>query len=319
MREEKNMIKLLSCCVIGMIVLCGLGATVTATNQYNGQQHEPTNILYEDELDQSMTDMDGTLPVGYAILGNYTNLSVAQSFIPQIEVLTRVQFLMAANVSTTQPCVLAIRENLTEENLAVISLQPDDCPVVNGTPTEEQLEWIDFNFSDIWVVPGSVYYIVMYSKAIPGNFYWIAGNGTNMYLNGTVFISVDNGNTWGEFPNADGCFKTYGLQETSLELTMKNFSLFGAISYTVKNIGNYTAWDVLIEETMKGGILGLIDDHGFAIAQGLPPGEFVGFGRGVFFGLGKITISLNVSAANVREMSIEKNAKILFFFIRVIA
>jgi len=309
--------QMLSCIVIGIVVLSGLGAAVTAThqNQNNPRQNPAPAVFYEDELDQSMTDMDGTLQVGYVILGNYTNLSVAQSFIPQKEVLTRVQFLMAANTSTTQPCVLAIRDNLTEENLAEISLQPDDFPMVNGTPTEEQLEWITFNFTDIWVTPGQVYYIVVYSKAIPGNFYWIAGNGTNMYLNGTVFISVDNGNTWGEFPNADGCFKTYGLHETFLEITMKKFSPFGVISYTVKNIGNYTAWDVVIEYTVKGGILGLIDDHGYAIAGGLLPGEFVGFGRGIFFGLGKITISLKISGANVKEVSIEKNAKILFIFI----
>jgi hypothetical protein len=309
--------KLLSWCIIGMIVLCGLGATVTATNQNqkNNQQPEPANMLYDDELDQSMTDMDGTLQVGYVILGNYTNLSVAQSFIPQKEVLTRVQFFMAANTSTTQPCVLAIRKNLTEENLAVVSLQPNYFPVVNQSPTEEQLGWIDFNFEDIWVVPGQVYYIVMYSKAIPGNFYWIAGNGTNIYLNGTVFISVDNGNTWGEFPNADGCFKTYGLRETFLEITMNNFSPFGMLSYSVKNIGNYTAWDVVTEETVKGGILGLIDVHGHENISELPLGVSIGFSSGIYFGLGKITISLKISGANVKEMSIERNAKIFLIFI----
>jgi hypothetical protein len=306
--------KLISIVIIGIIVLGGLGAAVTATNQ--NQKNSTTSSPYVDELDQSMTDYDGTLAVGYALLGNYTNISVAQSFIPQKEVLTRVQFLMAANASTTQPCVLAIRDNLTEQNLAVISLQPDDFPVVNGTPTEEQLEWINFNFTDIWVIPGHVYYIVVYSKAIPGNFYWIAGNGTNIYQNGTVFLSVDDGNTWGEFANADGCFMTYGLKETFLEITMKKFSPFGVISYTVTNIGNYTAWDIVIEETVKGGILGLIDDdHGKFIIGGLLPGEFVGGGRGIFFGLGKITISLKISGANVKEVFIEKNAKIFLIFI----
>jgi hypothetical protein len=190
--------KLLSCIIIGIVVLGGLGVAVTAThqNRNNPQRNITTNSPYEDELDQSMTDYDGTLPVGYAILGNYTNLSVAQSFIPQKELLTRTQFLMAANISTTQPCVLAIRDNLTGENLAVISLEPSEFPVVNGTPTEEQLEWIDFNFDDIWVTPGQIYYIVVYSKNSIGNFYWIAGNGTNIYPNGTVFLSVDDGNTW---------------------------------------------------------------------------------------------------------------------------
>ncbi len=312
--------QLVSYLIIGIVVLGGLSEAAPTTHQNQSQtpQYETTDFPYEDELDQSMTDMDGTLQVGYVILGNYTNLSVAQSFIPQKEVMTRLQFLMAANTSTTQPCVLAIRDNLIEENIAEISLQPDDFPVVNGTPTEEQLEWINFNFTDIWVIPGHVYYIVVYSKSIPGNFYWIAGNGTDIYKNGTVYLSIDNGITWGEFPNADGCFKTYGLRETFLEITMKNFSPFGMMSYTVKNIGNYTAWDIVFEGTVKGGILGLINTHGHGNFSELTPGMSIGFGDGFYFGLGPITISLKVSAANVREMSIEKNAKILLFLIRIL-
>ena len=311
--------KLISCIIIGIVILSGLGAAATAPhqNQNDQQRYEPTAVLYEDELDQSMTDYDGTLAVGYALLGNYTNLSVAQSFIPQKEVLTRVQFLMAANASTTQPCVLAIRDNLTEQNLAVISLQPDDFPVVNGTPTEEQLEWINFNFTDIWVIPGHVYYIIVYTKAIPGNFYWIAGNGTNIYQNGTVFLSVDDGNTWGEFANADGCFKTYGLRETILEMTLKN-SIFG-LSWEITNVGNSTAWDVVCNITIKGGIFGLIDSHGTGTASELQPGLSIEAGVGIFFGLGQITITIQLYGANVKKITTEKQGKILHFFIRNIA
>jgi hypothetical protein len=310
--------KLLSCIIIGIVVLGGLGVAVTAThqNRNNPQRNITTNSPYEDELDQSMTDYDGTLPVGYAILGNYTNLSVAQSFIPQKELLTRTQFLMAANISTTQPCVLAIRDNLTGENLAVISLEPSEFPVVNGTPTEEQLEWIDFNFDDIWVTPGQIYYIVVYSKNSIGNFYWIAGNGTNIYPNGTVFLSVDDGNTWSEFTDVDGCFKTYGLRETFLKITMKNISFFG-LSYEITNIGNFTAWDVVINMTVKGGIFGFINIHGNGSISEFLPGLTIGTGVGSIFGLGSITMSMQVSAANVKEISMERNAKVLFFLILI--
>jgi hypothetical protein len=311
--------KLLSIVIIGIVVLGGLGAAVTATNQNqkNSQGNSATSSPYVDELDQSMTDYDGSLPVGRTnIFGFYANLTVSQSFIPQKELLTRTQFLMARNTTTSYPCVLAIRDNLTGENLAITSVTPDEFPVVNGTPTEDQLAWIDFNFNDIWVTPGQTYYIVVYTTNITENYYWISGNGTNIYPNGSVMLSIDDGKTWMDvFPDADGCFKTYGLRETFLEITMKNFSPFGVISYTVKNIGNYTAWDVVIEMTVKGGILGLIDDHGQATVSGLLPGEYVGFGRGNFFGLGKITISLKISGANVKEVSIEKNAKILFIII----
>ncbi len=239
-----------------MLVLGGLGAAATATNhkQKSPQNNNNTSSPYVDELDQSMTDFDGSLPMGRTnIFGYYANLSVAQSFIPQKELLTRAQFLMARNASTSKPCILAVRDNLTGANLAMTSMEPSEFPIVNGTPTEDQLAWINFNFNDIWVTPGQTYYLVVYTTNITGNYYWISGNGTNMYVNGTVMLSIDNGNTWAEFPNADGCFKTFGLRETFLNITMKG-SLLGP-SFVIKNIGNYTAWDVTWNYTISGGFL----------------------------------------------------------------
>ena len=94
--------KLLSCLIIGIVVLGGLGAAVTATdqNQKNTQRSGIIESPYVDELDQSMTDYDGSLQLGRTnIFGYYANLSIAQSFIPQMEVLTRTFFLMARNAS----------------------------------------------------------------------------------------------------------------------------------------------------------------------------------------------------------------------------
>jgi hypothetical protein len=313
-KERKvNMKKLLSVVIIGIIVLGGLGAAVTATNQ--NQKNSTTSSPYVDELDQSMTDYDGSLPLGpTSFLGFYANLSVAQSFIPQKELLTRTQFLMARNTTTSYPCVLAIRDNLTGENLAITSVAPGEFPVVNETPTEEQLAWIDFNFDDIWVTPGQTYYIVVYTTNITENYYWISGNGTNIYPNGSVMLSIDDGKTWSEiFENADGCFKTYGLRETFLNITMKKFSLLGC-SYTITNIGNYTAWDVEVNITIKGGILGLININGGDSISELQPGFGMGALIGPNFGFGPVTISVKVSAANVHEISTEKNAMVIFFF-----
>ncbi|HUT00697.1 MAG TPA: hypothetical protein VMY59_10305 [Candidatus Thermoplasmatota archaeon] len=309
--------KLVSFLIIGIIVLSGLGAGAAGTleKEKNSQKNQSTQSPYVDELDQSMTEFDGVLALGYAYLGSYINLSVAQSFIPQKELLTRTQFLMACNKSTIKPCVAAIRDNLTGENLATISLEPNEFSVVNGTPTQEQLGWIDINFDDLWVTPGQTYYIVVYTTNITGNFYWIAGNGTNIYPNGTVFLSVDNGNTWTEFTDVDGCFKTYGLRETFLNVSMKGGVL--GTSFVITNIGNYTAWDVVVNISIKGGILRHINVQGNGNTSELLPGFGMGIGIGPFFGFGQIMISIRVSAANVKEIMIEKNAKILLFFIRI--
>lgn len=307
------MIKAVSCILIVVIVLSGGGTTVTALNQ----KYEDTNrncaneSPYIDELDQSMTEFDGTLSVGNIYLGSYVNLSVAQSFIPQLEVLTRIQLLMACNTSTSQPCFVAIRDNLTSGNLAVTLLAPSEFPVVNDTPTQDQLAWVTFDIDDIWVNPGQTYYIALYTTNITGNFYWVAGNGTNIYPNGTVFLSIDEGATWTELADADGCFQTYGLHETFLEITPSSGI---GLSFIIKNIGNYTAWDVIVNLTIDGGLV--VFGKSFSTVQSeLPPGEQIIFRPGFILGFGKVTLYLRASAANVKEISAQTNALVLLFFI----
>ncbi|PNX53421.1 MAG: hypothetical protein BV458_04290 [Thermoplasmata archaeon M9B2D] len=310
--------KLVSCIVICLMVLYGIGAAVTATNQDQRCFKKSTTIgrSYIDELDQSMTDFDGALPLGRTnIFGFYANLSIAQSFIPQKEVLTRTYFLMARNESTTYPCFLAVRENLTAKDLAIVSVEPSEFPSVNGTPTEEQVAWIEFNFSDVWVVPGKTYYLVVYTANITDNYYWISGNGTNIYPNGTVFLSIDDGKTWSEFTDADGCFKTYGLHETFLEITISPSSIKPTI--VIKNVGNYTAWDVTVNCTVSGGLV-LIGRIFSDSKSELLPGEEMTFQIGLILGFGKVLIRLQVTAANVKEIVHEQNAMILLFFIFLI-
>jgi hypothetical protein len=301
------------------MVLGGLGAVATGAYQPAKKTYTNNTVgtTYVDELDQSMTDYDGSLPLGPTnFLGFYANISVEQSFIPQKELLTRTQFLMARNASTSSPCVLAVRDNLTGENLAIVSVIPGEFPVVNGTPTENQLAWIDFNFDDIWVTPGQTYYLVVYTANITDNYYWISGNGTNMYPNGSVMLSIDDGKTWSELiPNADGCFKTYGLRETFLEITMTS-GLFKT-TFAIKNIGNYTAWDVTWNYTISGGFI-LLGRNFIGNVSELTPGDEITASSGFILGLGKVTLSLKVSAANVKELSIQKDAIVLLFFVKII-
>lgn len=197
--------KIIVLLIVGILVLTGLEAVAVSFHKNSGTRG--------DRINQSMTQFDGVLPLGRTnIFGYYANLSVAQSFIPQKEIQTRAQFLMARNATTLYPCWLAVRENLTTENLAIISVEPNKFPLVNGTPTEEQLAWVEFDFKDIKITPGHTYYLVMYTSNITENYYWISGNGTDVYKNGTVYLSTDDGATWSEFPGggADACFKTYG-------------------------------------------------------------------------------------------------------------
>jgi hypothetical protein len=305
--------KLVSFLIVGILVLSGLTVAIAARDKnQNNTQRNGIESPYIDELDQSMTDYDGSLALGRTnIFGYYANLSIAQSFIPQREVLTRAFFLMARNASTSESCVLAIRDNLTQEDLSITSIEPSAFPIVNGTPTEEQLAWMEFNFPDIWVTPGQTYYIVVYTANITDNYYWISGNGTNIYLNGTVYLSSNDGQNWSEFTDADGCFKTYGLHETFLQITPKGG--FGP-SFTVKNIGNYTAWDVIVNVTISGGFVFVGKQFILTITELPPNGEII-LRPGLVLGLGKIIISLTVSAANVKEISSEISGILLLVFL----
>jgi hypothetical protein len=307
------MIKVVSCILIGAIVLSGGGTAVTALNLKNDETNRKCTCEspYVDELDQYMTAFDGTVPVGNAYLGSSVNLSVAQSFIPQLEVLTRVQFLMACNTSTSQPCVLAVRDNLTGSNLAVTQLAPSEFPVVNDTPTQDQLAWVTFNIDDIWVNSGQTYYLVLYTTNLTGNYYWVAVNETNIYPNGTGFLSIDQGVTWTEIADADGCFQTYGLHETFLQITPSSGL---GLSFIIKNVGNYTAWDVTVSLTIDGGLV-VFGKSFSTVKSEIPPGGQIIFQPGFILGFGKVIISLRVSAANVKEISSQTNAIVLLFFI----
>ncbi|HVQ00168.1 MAG TPA: hypothetical protein VMT57_01510 [Candidatus Thermoplasmatota archaeon] len=312
--------KMLSLMIVVMLAITGLEATAlpTLTSSVTQPKH-PNPLTYHEELDQSMTSFDGALPLGRTnIFGYYANLSAAQSFKPQKEVLLRAQFLMGRNATTTKPCWLAVRDNLTHTDLALVSVDPSRFPVVNGTPTNpQQLAWIDFNFTHLWATRNHTYYMVLYTANLTDNYYWISGNGSNLYLNGTVYLTINDGQTWSEFLDADACFKTYGLRETFLQITNSGPSL-GA-SWIIKNVGNVTAWDVTASILVKGGLLGRINKT-FSLLplfQDLPPGNQTTLTMRLF-GLGKITITLDVKAENVREVKITKQAFVLGFFIIVI-
>jgi hypothetical protein len=303
--------------IVGVLVLSGLGAGAISQKNNNivSFQHDknPT-ISYEDDLDQSMITVDSALQAGWyhPNPGQFYNLTLAQSFIPQKEVLTRVQFLMARNETTTYPCTLAIRDNLTGENLAMASVEPSAFPVYN--PQTLNLAWIEFDINDIWLTSGQTYYIVIYTKNITNNCYWCGGNGSNLYPNGSAFYSMDNGNTWSEFPDGDGCFKTYGLEETFLQVT----STPGVISsYKIRNIGNVTAWDVEISLSIKGGIFGRINKTDVKTIGSLLVDQevLISISPGMVFGFGPIEITLKIHGANVREISTTANGIIIFFFI----
>jgi hypothetical protein len=186
-----------SICVLFISLLfCGM---VTASSINYSK-----NTMLFDELDQSQTQTNGG-----RLLGTYSNAKwqLAQSFVPQKGILTRVELYLSREevVPATQPFYLAIRESLTGATLTEASISASSVPISNPA-------WKEFDFPDIPVNAGEEYFLVGYSPDVPNNgfFFW-SGIDTDTYVNGITYISGDVGVTWDPDYGYDLCFKTYGL------------------------------------------------------------------------------------------------------------
>ena len=186
---------------------------------------------YLDELDQSQTVMTENtfLAIGQVpIPENPIYIQIAQSFIPTKDILTRVELYIGKNATTTYPYIVAIRDNLTNDDLTTVSVAAEQVP-------SEDFGWVEFDFDDISVTTGMTYFIVCYTNNITDNWYAIGANNiSDSYPYGCAWISYDDGDSWsneshetspypvttnnyqggqpknGRGGNWDICFKTYG-------------------------------------------------------------------------------------------------------------
>ena len=220
--------KFLPLLVVGILFLSGLGAVAFNVNI----SKDAKQISFYDELDQSQTVMteNAAVPVGNVpIPENPICVQVAQSFIPTKEVLTRVELFIGKNSTATYPLAISIREELTEDDLTVIDIDPSQVPT-------ETYDWVEIDFNDIIVTTGLTYYVVALTENVTDNFYaWGANNLSESYPDGCAWFSIDEGDTWtndsasSSYPNTanllsnqgaqpifednvtwDMCFKTYG-------------------------------------------------------------------------------------------------------------
>jgi hypothetical protein len=134
----------------------------------------------------------------------------AQSFIPTLGWLTRVE-LKIFKIGNPVGLTISVRSTLTGPDLTSKYLSAVSIPT-NIT----NRAWIEFDFPDIPVTPGSTYYIVWDPVGVPdshNNSYWCVGTG-NPYVNGLAWKNL--GSVWEVHnstlsPDPDFCFKTYGF------------------------------------------------------------------------------------------------------------
>lgn len=137
---------------------------------------------------------------------------VAQSFQPSFEVLTKVQLGIIRYGDVTYPVKVSIREELNGVNLTSKVLLPDEVP-----------QWecgmhrlTTFDVPNIDVTPGKTYYIICKATQEGGNEPWedcylVDLSDTNLYENGTCWISDYWNQNWKCWSSWEVSFATYGL------------------------------------------------------------------------------------------------------------
>jgi len=295
--------------IVGMIVLCGLEAAalpfhVADTNIQTWKESPQIASCNGDELDQSQPTMNFFGPVGQFYFASNRNYIMAQTFTPTKNLLTRVELLVGKNSTTTYGYTVAIRDDLNGSDLTSISVPAESFPILN-------FSWVEFDFNDIMVTPGQTYYLVSFTANATDNWYAWGLNMSNVYPNGTVYYTTNDGANWTGEPALDMTFKTYGREATVLSVEITGGI---GVSVSTKNIGVINAINVTTQITITGGILGLINISLDNNASALVPGDTVPTKK-LPLGLGPITIIATARAENAVEVSKNVSALILFFFV----
>ena len=182
-----------------------------------------------DELDQYQKEFGG----GSIAVGNDTAngkyVIAAQSFIPTKNTLTRVEIIAGKSPTAIDNYTLAIRDNLLGQDLTSLSLSPDNF-------VTEDYSWVEFDFDNIIVIPGSTYYIISSTPDSPDNWYTWGHYGVDPYPIGSEWLSEDYGSSWEEEINKDFTFATYGFNNFPPEIPV----ITGPISGKAGTPYNYT-------------------------------------------------------------------------------
>ena len=200
--------KYLPLVVVGLFVLCGLEAVAVPFNhELTGMQPWGTtpapSVFHADVLDQQQPNFDFMGPIGRGYMWGDLYYIIAQTFTPTKPVLTRVELMVGKNSTATYDYTVSIRDALNGPDLTSVSVPPSQI-------VTENFSWTEFNFPDIAVTPGDTYYIVSSTVNATDNWYAWAMKMGDVYPNGTIYYTTNDGANWTEEPGGDMTFKTYG-------------------------------------------------------------------------------------------------------------
>ena len=138
----------------------------------------------------------------------HRNVMLAQSFIPSLSPLTKVEIKINKPRITNQGLFISIRKSINGSDLTSNIIGASDIPFFTY--------WIECDFTDIEVIPGETYYIIVSSNTpSEAPYRWRFDNKEDVdpYVSGKFYKSFDSGKTWvsveTEYDYADAAFCTY--------------------------------------------------------------------------------------------------------------
>jgi len=156
---------------------------------------QDTSCGFQDQLDQSM-ETPG-FDMGWLMEGPYWGF---QSFIPSLPVLTRVELLLRKPSSEGGG---SIKVEIVKST-GFYSYSGKKIAEASSVALSEDMVWVEFDFPDVSVEPGSIYEI-----QCTGDGVWWCANPFSFYMRGLgVALSPDYPPL--TFPTFDFCFRTYG-------------------------------------------------------------------------------------------------------------
>ncbi len=155
-----------------------------------------TVIEGNEQIDQQQDRFNGNLII-------FSSRQGAQSFIPTLETLTKVELYLTKQGDPTNDLIISIRDSLQGEDLTMVAIHP--------TEIQTSHNWVECDVSDISLIPGNTYYIIAQTSGSTSERYVIGFATTNPYPNGSMWFSPNAGSFWINYAYYDFSFKTYGI------------------------------------------------------------------------------------------------------------
>ena len=198
-------------------------------NNYQHEGNNPTEasetVLYHPILLNWGVDQEQTDNCGHGLILT-SPWTYAQSFTPTKEKLTAVRlYIFKYGAPQDIQVTISIRDNLTHGDLATKTIDTGEV-TIKSTGT-----WTLFDFEDISVTPGTIYFIVCSGNlGDDTNAYCWFYNNEDTYIGGEAWIKPDQDSIWTNFSHGgfnpdEFCFKTYFKKPLDISTSTTNENL----------------------------------------------------------------------------------------------